>query len=333
MKTRFITRGFTLVELLVVIAIIGILIALLLPAVQAAREAARRSQCANNLKQIGLGMHNFHDTLNRLPPITIYDDDDYGWGTYILPYVEQAPLFERIDPETKNKLLEPFSDTGSSKARAAGNRSRWQCRQGIEGSVLKMYTCPSSQIPPIYAGTPGVFPTGTGTPRAAGCGKNDYKASEGTGQNQNGALLMPSEAVALAFNPVPADPKPPYALARSIIRFQDFLDGTAHTFMVGESTYNQRFSQDPRQPVGPLNPGDWAMWAGANGSDEGVRCKSDGANIFNARTDDDSFHSDHPGGVQFVFGDGSVKFIRETISRRVQESLGRRNDGEVITDY
>src|SRR5262245_31471169 len=98
-------RGFTLVELLVVIAIIGVLVALLLPAVQAAREAARRSQCANNLKQIGLGMHNYVDTWERLPSalmggLTGADDDDgFSWACAILPFVEQKNLYDKINPD------------------------------------------------------------------------------------------------------------------------------------------------------------------------------------------------------------------------------------------
>lgn len=90
-------KGFTLVELLVVIAIIGILIALLLPAVQAAREAARRSQCTNNLKQLGLAIHNFHD-VNNVFPIGQPDDDNdnYAWGAYILPYVEQKQMYDTL---------------------------------------------------------------------------------------------------------------------------------------------------------------------------------------------------------------------------------------------
>jgi prepilin-type N-terminal cleavage/methylation domain-containing protein len=96
-------HGFTLVELLVVIAIIGVLVALLLPAVQAAREAARRMQCTNNLKQLGLAVHNYHDTFNAFPPqmmnVDTSNDRRWGWGAVTLPFVEQTALFEQLKPD------------------------------------------------------------------------------------------------------------------------------------------------------------------------------------------------------------------------------------------
>ena len=108
-------RGFTLIELLVVIAIIAILIALLLPAVQQAREAARSSQCKNNLKQLGLAMHNYHDTYKMFPPDNTFTKGKiatssipaWGWGTYLLPYLDQAPLFKRmgVNKRTLNQML------------------------------------------------------------------------------------------------------------------------------------------------------------------------------------------------------------------------------------
>jgi prepilin-type N-terminal cleavage/methylation domain-containing protein len=97
-RRSFARSGFTLVELLVVIAIIGVLVALLLPAVQAAREAARRSSCSNNLKQLSLGLHNFHDVHLSFPPGALDDDtNSLGWGVCILPYIEQQPLYQQID--------------------------------------------------------------------------------------------------------------------------------------------------------------------------------------------------------------------------------------------
>src|SRR5262245_46188100 len=96
-------RGFTLVELLVVIAIIGILMALLLPAVQGVRESARRTQCTNNLKQIGLGVHNYHDAFKKLPN-AYSEKTGLSWQVYILPYIEQAARFEKFDITTVNNV-------------------------------------------------------------------------------------------------------------------------------------------------------------------------------------------------------------------------------------
>ena len=126
-------RGFTAVELLVVVAIVAILIALLLPAVQQSREAARRSQCKNNMKQIALSMHNYHDTFNTLPPGWIAKDWKpdtgacYGWGTSILPYIDQAPLYNRTD---------------FKRPPAVGELTQMQ---------LPVYRCPSDAFPGINA--------------------------------------------------------------------------------------------------------------------------------------------------------------------------------------
>jgi len=135
-------KGFTLVELLVVIAIIGILIALLLPAVQAAREAARRSQCTNNLKQLGLALHNHHDTYLRFPPGGARDQPPFGkvetdWGSswlvYILPFVEQKPLYDQWEFQNSSGVF------------SAHNMAL------INGLVIPGYACPSSPLPTQWA--------------------------------------------------------------------------------------------------------------------------------------------------------------------------------------
>ncbi|MDR0336622.1 MAG: DUF1559 domain-containing protein [Planctomycetaceae bacterium] len=137
--------GFTLVELLVVIAIIGVLIALLLPAVQAAREAARRMQCSNHLKQHGIGVHNFHDTLNGVPPIVVNGGNSPTFFVLILPYIEQTPLYE---------LLATFDTTSGKIGPTVFSRSWWDARDELfrqQVSSISIYKCPTRRSGTKYS--------------------------------------------------------------------------------------------------------------------------------------------------------------------------------------
>ena len=134
MKRVNVKSGFTLIELLVVIAIIAILVALLLPAVQQAREAARRSTCKNHLKQIGLGLHNYHDTYNVLPPGWIgYRNtqttitDAWGWNTYILPMVEAGPLYDALQLKNAQSLTAGVNDTAVRRAEMRKPLAVYRC--------------------------------------------------------------------------------------------------------------------------------------------------------------------------------------------------------------
>ncbi len=152
-------RGFTLVELLVVIAIIGILIALLLPAVQAAREAARRAQCTNHMKQIGLAVHNYHDTFKSVPSgfVVRGNQPAFGWGTLILPFIEQQPLFDQLAPTTRTVADVAATDPA------------------LLQTIISEYRCPSDTTADLTdrGGPPNGYPMEIGT--------SNYVASFGWG--------------------------------------------------------------------------------------------------------------------------------------------------------
>jgi prepilin-type N-terminal cleavage/methylation domain-containing protein len=325
-------RGFTLVELLVVIAIIGVLVALLLPAVQAAREAARRIQCANNLKQIGLGLHNYHDTYTKLPPAlwanpngSALDDDGFGWMVSILPYIEQQPLFNLINPQGAPGVL--------------GNATVFeQYYPGLPmvpggDTVVKPYRCPSSGLPDHVPPTWAVFGSqlvGGGAvpaqfPRSIGYATSDYKACGGTCYGDFGVMHKLLEAQPNGF--------------------KDVIDGLSNTVFVAESSYvTTHVSASARRTTRPNSFRDWPTWIGAfgGGQDETVRINGRTNSPINAQTtpsrmyfaiNDDNAFSFHPTGAQFTLGDGSVRFISENISIQAYCRLHDRRDGEVVGDY
>jgi prepilin-type N-terminal cleavage/methylation domain-containing protein len=313
-------RAFTLVELLVVIAIIGVLVSLLLPAVQAAREAARRMSCSNNLKQIWLAMHNYHDTMLAFPRGTNFDDDEYGWGTYLLPFAEQQALFDLMDPKWKSPWISPTST------------QRLPCRAGLENSVLPMYVCPSSTLEP---NAPQQF--GNSPPESIGCGKSDYRAlassespnlsTPGTffENDKAGMFSKPRDFTGGFENP-----------GANISTMASVTDGTSNTIMVGESATDNRgkaFPRDgnPSNTVFPNFKVDFPTWAGAvNQQDESTLAKVSRPSILNSRSDDDCFYSEHPQIVQFAFADGSVRTINENVALPTIFALGTKNSGEVV---
>ena len=191
-------KGFTLIELLVVIAIIAILIALLLPAVQQAREAARRSQCQNNLKQIGLALHNYHDVhrifpygYNTVPPAGCTDgteDIRHGWGFFILPFVDQAPLYNFCIQNGANDCLVWYSTPALTAANTGAN------------TVLPVYNCPSDAM------------------RGINTDLNNHGKSNYKGVTDGGAG---SQSHIFGFSTVET-------------RIRSISDGTSNTLMVGE---------------------------------------------------------------------------------------------------
>ncbi|WP_417391836.1 DUF1559 domain-containing protein [Gimesia sp.] len=311
-------RGFTLIELLVVIAIIAILIALLLPAVQQAREAARRSTCKNNLKQIGLALHNYHETHRVFPPGFIDNELDFsgsktadpsannngmGWGGFILPFMDQAPLYNQLSSQT-NQFGEHWSVSASELAK----------------TVLPAYICPSDPM------------GGVNTDKSS-FGKSNYLGSHGTAAatTSNGILY-----------------------GNSATRIRDITDGTSNTVLVSERT-TQNDGADATN-CGGTTPCNWqgGLWIGPRYTSStstwhpGVLhydvTNFGGGNatyLINGSAatwgDDWCASSSHVGGVHMLFTDGRVRFVSENMSaggsNTTYHKLVTRNGGEVVGEF
>ncbi len=351
MVRKKLSSGFTLVELLVVIAIIGILVGLLLPAVQAAREAARRMQCSNNLKQLGLALHNYESSHKRLPvaiwsenPLrntngtsSQYDDDGYGWLTSILPYVEQSALYNQLNSYRGSGLVAgapPMMGT-------PGALEKWWRANGAPATgfvipggatIVPTFRCPSSALPAVCPQTFAIPGAATATsvsdPWSVGYATSDYKTcAEGQGADGTGMMGKLWE------------------FTGGGIRFGDVIDGLSNTAMACESAYVTGSTSTKwggsATPSAPGNTTDWPVWLGAPGSDECARTNGRFSNPINSLTspqnmfdarDDDSAFSFHAGGAQFVFGDGSVHFMSQNIENITYSGMYTRNGGEVLGD-
>ena len=348
---RVLTRrkAFTLIELLVVIAIIAILIALLLPAVQQAREAARRTQCKNNLKNIGLALHNYHDTFDRLPNVMFSRSNAYptcqswvrsrgfSWRVAILPYIEQAALYNSIEPQ--------LNVTGYNGC--LGNIPGGTPIADARNTVLDVYQCPSDDT------EPRVVTNVAGTNYAAA-----VRASGGVGGAQHGQVNQDNNKLDLG------------AICRAGCRLTDIKDGTSNTIMVGEIYRGKKFTRTEGGPVNinrqrcrdwmettaycQVNSGaktDASHVDAAGGNPFGwYAVKSEGGYQFRGGTrvindpEDDMvtwtdsvdsgnegsrpMSSAHEGGAQALLGDGAVVFISENVDVvSLAHSFGR-SDGQ-----
>jgi prepilin-type N-terminal cleavage/methylation domain-containing protein len=304
--------AFTLIELLVVIAIIGILVALLLPAVQAAREAARRISCQNNLKQIGLAVHMFHDQYQALPPSRSYDHYT-SWAFLILPNLEQENLFAGWDPQLKYYYQPDIARL----------------------TPIENYMCPSRRSGKhISTAGDDIYSPYETSPHMPGV-LGDYAASAGYGPagvwnwtDSNGAFVIGSGVTDPPTVPV-WDFAPPGAKLiqwRSRTAFKSLTDGTSHTILVGE--------KHVRPDQYGISPEDGALY---NGDHPGnfSRCGGPGYPIarFPKDTYLNNFGSSHPGISSFVLGDGSTQGISIQISTDTLGRLTHRNDGEVVPPY
>ncbi len=296
--------GFTLVELLVVIAIIGILIALLLPAVQAAREAARRSQCTNNLKQLALATHNYHDTFRSFPsgfmksPNNTNGNDlnQWGWTALILPFVEQQALHDRIKPGPNQ--LEVLATTLLSGTSL-----------GVLSEPIAVFRCPSD-VGPNANTSRDRFPWSAGgnTGRPA---TSNYVAATDSWRNSgnNANLTCGSGQLATAAVGI--------FTQNSDTKIRDVTDGTSNVIALGERRWRVKLDDGTLYTVGAAN-----VFGVRRANAEGTRadqvacgCPKINLNLSadTANRKQQGFSSEHPGGAQFALADGSVRFISETI--------------------
>lgn len=298
-------RAFTLIELLVVIAIIAVLIALLLPAVQQAREAARRSQCKNSLKQIGLALHNYHETFNTIPPGYINgagaagggNNNLFGWSAFILPQIDQAPLFNKL-----NFLI------------------TWQSDSTDANVQLPIFRCPSDNG---SIGTTLQTLVGNVT-----CGRSNYPGVAGL-SGYNYTVYVAGAASGITAVPVTTSVYNGTFGVNSKHNFRDFSDGLSNAILVGE----RRSAGGPT--ANPTNPGNDTVWIGIP-NDTAVPGQTyimgDTATVLNtgvAATPNQttSFSSLHTGGAQFLLGDGSVRFISNNINFQTYQELSTIGDG------
>lgn len=352
--------GFTLIELLVVIAIIAILIALLLPAVQQAREAARRTQCRNNLKQLGLALHNYHDSHSTFPPYKTWNNGQdcaggpdgwtnqggYSWRVMILPFIDQAPAYNRIDFTNHH-----------SQANCPGSTTSWGT---ITNQAIPGYLCPSDSTPPVIGGSAGTNYAGVVSSSAQA--KLSFATTSGT---------IPAEQLKAFFQ---MD-----NVGATRVSMTDLKDGTSNTIAIAEVWRGRRtavrgggtygvdgngrcyrwmveggcgvtgtlgrggskgvmsggFEGSGGNPGGHLQPGQTTAKTGDGGPNDN-RADQTSWNGENDEGVHDGFRpasSTHTGGVHVLMGDGAVKFASDNVDSNVWNAAHSRAGGEVQGEF
>ena len=341
-------RGFTLIELLVVIAIIAVLIALLLPAVQSAREAARRAQCTNNLKQIGLATHNYISTVGSFPigslaggsssPGGEWSGPWWPWAAYILPEMEWTNLYNSINFSAHGLLT---WDNNSGGCTSPENST-------VYLSIISTYQCPSDDTMKIFTNLMWVSTTqiAAGSPNFTGAvtcyvgNWGDMRVGNPIFDQYTGDQLIngaQSWGCNGTFRGIYGD-----CSNGQVVTIAGVTDGTSNTFLVGENSpyYNGSLlwtngdgiyasTAIPLNWFTPLVDGQIDV--------DGTTCNINALNVvttphcFRNQTYNYGFKSKHPGGANFAMADGSVRFIKQSISPRPYNALGSRAGGEIVS--
>jgi len=331
------SRGFTLIELLVVIAIIAVLIALLLPAVQAAREAARRAQCVNNLKQIGIAAHNYHDIGGKFPTSMylhpVFGPTTIAWNNssflvQMLPQMEQSPLYNSTN---FSMMMGTF----------IGGGWRWPASYAVGDpnmtvriTVLNSLICPSDPSPNIDTNNPDDMSglSAAGTSYVGNMGDNCLACAGGLNDRLGVVILcndlnlpcrLPQLGHARITDPQTDNGSPAgsgiFWAWGANTGINMVTDGTSNTFMAGEQI--RAITQ-------------WNAWVGGNATIGStaipLNYKLRPPNVGDW-THQYTFRSNHPGGANFLFADGSVKFVKDTINFNIYQALATRAQGEVVS--
>lgn len=308
------TRGFTLIELLVVIAIIAILVSLLLPAVQQAREAARRTSCKNNIKQLALAMHNYHDVNNSLPLGMVHR---INWRVSILPYIEQNNIYNQLDFNLTFR-----GDTVTTNTQVLGSK------------IITAMICPSNVVDPLK--------------------NNAYGANGQKMQYANYLAIGGAVDTSFASNAASGKCNSYYGwhcdngpmIINDKVSFAHITDGLTNCLLIGEQS-----GRDKGMLYGDLRNGYRGGWHGTddtkntNAFVEGIgsgitpieyQLNSTCSDFWSCQVpylNSAVLNSEHTGGVQFAMADGSVRFISENISLVTLKQLAMKSDGAVVGEF
>ncbi len=341
--------GFTLIELLVVIAIIAILIGLLLPAVQKVREAAARAKCANNLKQLGLGAHSYEGTYQRFPiGMELRAGATTTKSTFfidLLPHIEQDPLF---------KLWNFSNPAANTSTTIAASRA---------ATLIPTFICPSDQFkenPYVLVNSGATFSPATsssGNPYGGYYSGTSYAGNYGTGAYYTSFSQFPVKPNGMFFMTGPGNEMKPTSQGGSLhtlcdnhqnlqgVRLADITDGTTNTLMMGEKYHKDDHFDSYTSSNSGLKMHQVSAWAWGGGrkgsamlfcsSAVGINqsAKNFSASINNINAQDRRFNawgSGHTGGANFVMGDGSVRFLRDTTPIQTLAILSTRAGNEVV---